>query len=114
MNMEARAGDKVESVTPVDRELALTPKAHGQQVWDRIAAGEFYGIGDQIRPYVDHDFPLDGAGLVRQRAEVLLKPDFQRSLDHDQLKASERSPMALEVQRRRNVRKQQRKQASKL
>lgn len=45
--MEAKAGDKVESVTPVDRELALTPRAHGQQVWDRIAAGEFYGIGDQ-------------------------------------------------------------------
>ena len=42
MNMEARAGDKV------DRELALTPKAHGQQVWDRIAASELYGIGDQI------------------------------------------------------------------
>lgn len=70
--------------------------------------------GPSVRPYVDHDFPLDGAGLVRQRAEVLLKPDFQRSLDHAQLKASERSPMALEIQRRRNLRKQQRMQASKL
>jgi hypothetical protein len=114
----------VESLTPVDRELGLTPYKHGtvrifdrnlhsrsaiefhtfaplealpcvwsmafcsdvhfltcwncnlrlntegQQVWDRIAAGEFYCIGDQIRPYVDHDFPLDGAELVRQRVEV--------------------------------------------
>ena len=77
------------------------------QVWDRIAVGEFYCIGDQIRPYVEHDHPLDGAGLVRQRAEVLLKPDFERSLDHVALINAARSPMAVEIARRRRERKQQ-------
>ena len=63
--------------------------------------------GDQVRPYVDHDYPLDGAGLVRQRAEVLLKPDFERTLDHVGLINAARSPMALEIARRRHDRKKQ-------
>jgi len=62
---------------------------------------------DQVRPYVDHDFPLDGASLVKQRAEVLLKPDFERSLDHVALINAARSPMALEIARRRRERKLQ-------
>ena len=104
--MDAEAGEVVESLTPVDRELGLSPYAHGQQVWDRIAAGEFYCIGDQIRPYVDHDFPLGGADLVRQRVEVLLKPDFQRTLDHVGIINQIHSPMNKEITRRRVENKQ--------
>ena len=53
------------------QDLAMVPKRHAQQVFDRIEAGEFYMICDNIRPYVDHDYPLDGAALVKQRASWL-------------------------------------------
>jgi NAD(P)-dependent dehydrogenase (short-subunit alcohol dehydrogenase family) len=69
---------KSDSVWP----FAMTPKAHGQQVWDRIAAGEFYMICDNIRPYVDHDFKLDGMGMVEARFAAINRPDFERSIDN--------------------------------
>merc|ERR1739838_757953 len=49
-------------------ELYMTPEAHAQQVFDRIARGEFYVLGENIRPYVDHDFPFGASDLMHSRA----------------------------------------------
>ena len=83
---------------PIMDELFMTPTNHGRQVWDRIAAGEFYMICDNIRPYVDHDFPFGGADVVRRRVELLLKPDFQRSFDTAKL--GRPAPLFAEAARR--------------
>ena len=40
-------------------------------------------ICDNIRPYVDHDYPLNGAVNAKIRAAPFFKPDFQRSVDWD-------------------------------
>lgn len=80
-------------------DLTLTPRNHARQVWDRIAAGEFYMVCDNIRPYVDHDFPL-ASELVGHRAKLLLKPDFQRSFDENDTKLVRTSPFMREMARR--------------
>ena len=54
-------------------------------------------ICDNIRPYVDHDFPLDGAGLARHRFAALEQPDFKRAIDHS---GSFKTPLNKEVARR--------------
>lgn len=59
--------------------LAMTTEKHAQQVFDHIAAGNFYMITDNVRPYVDHDFPFDGLGLVRERVENLLELKLDNS-----------------------------------
>ncbi len=76
--------DDLMSVGMLDPSLAMTPYRHAQQVFDRIAAGEFYMITDNIRPYVDHDFKFNGEGLARSRFANILKDDFNRKIDHNQ------------------------------
>lgn len=53
-------------------ELAMTPESHAAQTFDHIQAGRFYMITDNVRPYVDHDRPFDGLGIVRERYENML------------------------------------------
>jgi hypothetical protein len=50
----------------------MTTERHAQQVFDHVAAGNFYMVTDNVRPYVDHDFPFDGIGIVRERVANLL------------------------------------------
>lgn len=50
----------------------MTVEAHAQQVFDRIARAEFYVLGENVRPYVDHDLPFGALDLVRERYEGLL------------------------------------------
>jgi hypothetical protein len=50
----------------------MTTERHAEQVFDHLAAGNFYMITDNVRPYVDHDFPFDGLAIVRERFENLL------------------------------------------
>ena len=38
-----------------------------------IAAGRFYAVTDNVRPYVDHDFPFGGMDIVQERVENLLE-----------------------------------------
>ena len=52
------------------------------QVWDRIAAGEFYMITDSFRPYVDHDFPYEGKEMAASRVAAITQPDFERKIDN--------------------------------
>ena len=59
--------------------LAMATERHAQQVFDHIEAGNFYMITDNVRPYVDHDFPFDGLGIVRERYENLLQLTLDNS-----------------------------------
>lgn len=73
-NSGAAGGE--DAITRVRREmgvidLCLSVEAHAQQVFDRIARGEFYVVGEEVRPYVDHDFPTGVQALVKERYEGL-------------------------------------------
>lgn len=57
----------------IANDLAMTPERHAQQVFDQIAQGKFYVITDNVRPYVDHDYPFEGMTLIRERVENLLR-----------------------------------------
>jgi|TARA_B100000519_G_scaffold79850_1_gene69008 NAD(P)-dependent dehydrogenase (short-subunit alcohol dehydrogenase family) len=52
--------------------LAMATERHAQQVFDHIAAGRFYMITDNVRPYVNHDHPFDGLSIVRERFENMM------------------------------------------
>lgn len=62
--------------------LFMTPLAHGKQVWDRIAAGEFYMICDNVRPYVDHDFPFNGVEQVKKRIAPIIRENGPKAIDN--------------------------------
>ena len=60
---------------------------------------------DNIKPYVDHDYKLDGHGMVQARFEALNRPDFERSIDNGGAPYNHNgtgfvSPMLREQQRR--------------
>ena len=59
--------------------LAMKPERHAEQVFDQIAAGNFYVITDNVRPYVDHDFPFDALGIVRERVDNLLRQQIDNA-----------------------------------
>ena len=50
----------------------MATERHAQQVFDHIAAGRFYMITDNVRPYVNHDRPFDGLSIVRERFENMM------------------------------------------
>lgn len=52
--------------------MAMTPEKHAQQVFDRIARGEFYLVTENERPYVDHDFPLGAKNNFKERSDGML------------------------------------------
>jgi len=54
-------------------DLAMTPERHAQQVFDQIAEGKFYVVTDNVKPYVDHDFPFNGMERIRERVDNLLR-----------------------------------------
>ena len=59
--------------------LAMQTERHAEQVFDHIAAGRFYMITDNVRPYVDHDYPFDGLGIVRERFENMMELQLDNS-----------------------------------
>jgi hypothetical protein len=60
-------------------DLAQTPEDHAVQVFEHIAAGNFYMVTENKRPYVDHDFPFDAEGIIRERMEGVLKLQLDNS-----------------------------------
>ena len=110
---------QADSISTFVTEFAMTPIRHAEQTWDRIHAGEFYLICDNIRPYVDHDFPLDGAGLVAQRFAPLLRQDFERRIDNSGAfigknpTPTDDQPMNRELRRRFSERKREVEEARK-
>ena len=76
-NLKVADGDldaqAVEAAATNEFALSMTPQRHAQQVFDHVAAGNFYMITDNVRPYVDHDRPFGGLELVRERHDNLLE-----------------------------------------
>jgi NAD(P)-dependent dehydrogenase (short-subunit alcohol dehydrogenase family) len=76
LNLSVKSGEidetDVEAIELHTNEFAMTTERHAEQVFDHLAAGNFYMITDNVRPYVDHDFPFDGLAIVRERFENLL------------------------------------------
>jgi NAD(P)-dependent dehydrogenase (short-subunit alcohol dehydrogenase family) len=68
----ARSADEVHAPDFGDNGLSMTTERHAEQVFDLIAAGHFYLITDNVRPYVDHDSPFDGLAIVRERFENMM------------------------------------------
>jgi NAD(P)-dependent dehydrogenase (short-subunit alcohol dehydrogenase family) len=100
------AGDVVPS-EPAGGNLAMQTERHADQVFDQIAAGNFYMITDNVRPYVDHDYPFDGIGIVRERVENLLRQkldnsDAWESGANGYPSAILKGPMFREMKRRRD------------
>ena len=74
------SADDVEQIKPQKHgEFAMTPERHAEQVFDHIEAGRFYMITDNVRPYVDHDYPFDGLGIARERLDNLLQLKLDNS-----------------------------------
>ena len=71
VNQRVRDGessaDEVEALGSGSFRLAMTPERHAEQVFAHIEAGNFYMVTDNVRPYVDHDLPFDGVGVMRER-----------------------------------------------
>ena len=71
VNQRVRDGessaDEVKALGSDSFRLAMTPERHAEQVFAHIEAGNFYMVTDNVRPYVDHDLPFDGVGVMRER-----------------------------------------------
>jgi NAD(P)-dependent dehydrogenase (short-subunit alcohol dehydrogenase family) len=82
-NLKVASGDldatQVTPQEPATNGLAMTPENHARQIFDQLAAGNFYIITDNVRPYVDHDFPFDGLSIVRERMDNLLEQKLDNS-----------------------------------
>ena len=59
--------------------MAQSPKNHAIQVFDHIEAGNFYMVTENKRPYVDHDFPFDADGIIRERMKGILSMQLDNS-----------------------------------
>ena len=57
----------------------MSPERHAEQVFDLISAGKFYVVTDNIRPYVDHDFPFDSAEIIAERYRNMASLDLDNA-----------------------------------
>jgi hypothetical protein len=57
----------------------MSPERHAEQVFDLISAGKFYVITDNVRPYVDHDFPFDSADIIAERHRNMASLDLDNA-----------------------------------
>ena len=67
----APASTDVAPIKPNEMLMGMTPERHAQQVFDLIAAGKFYLVTDNVRPYVDHDFPFGAMDIIAERFDNL-------------------------------------------
>ena len=70
---------EVSPIRPEKTELGMSPERHAEQVFDLISAGKFYAITDNIRPYVDHDFPFDSADIIAERHRNIASLDLDNA-----------------------------------
>lgn len=95
---QAREARKPEEQTAYMNGMGMTTERHAQQVFDRIARGEFYIVTDNARPYVDHDFNMGSEQLIEERTNDM------RSRKITPTRKRYRSPMTLEQARREKER----------
>ena len=67
LRSESTDGASVSPIKPEKMELGMSSEKHAEQVFDLISEGKFYVVTDNVRPYVDHDFPFDSANIIAER-----------------------------------------------
>ena len=45
----------------------------GEQVFDLMSEGKFYLVTDNVRPYVEHDYPFEAQTIISERLNNLEK-----------------------------------------
>ena len=74
VNKKASKGEsevEVEQLRPASSTLAMTPENHAKQVFDLMKEGKFYLVTDNVRPYVEHDYPFEAKNIIRERFQNL-------------------------------------------
>ena len=70
---------EISPIRPEKTELGMSPERHAEQVFNLISAGKFYVITDNVRPYVDHDFPFDSADIIAERHRNMASLDLDNA-----------------------------------
>ena len=56
---------------PASNAFAMTPENHATQVFDLMREGKFYLVTDNVKPYVEHDYPFEASPIIRERFQNL-------------------------------------------
>ena len=75
INKRAAKGEiegDLDSIEPTGLGFAMTTENHARQVFDLIESGKFYLVTDNVRPYVDHEFPFNAKEIIRERLDNLM------------------------------------------
>ena len=74
VNQKASKGEldgEVEQLRPASNAFAMTPENHATQVFDLMREGKFYLVTDNVKPYVEHDYPFEASTIIRERFQNL-------------------------------------------
>tara|TARA_A100001011_G_scaffold396474_1_gene494426 strand:- start:49 stop:1038 length:990 start_codon:yes stop_codon:yes gene_type:complete len=74
VNKNASQGDsdlEVKQLSPTSSAFAMTPENHAKQVFDLLKQGKFYLVTDNVKPYVEHDYPFEAKNIIRERFQNL-------------------------------------------
>ena len=82
LNKKASKGKsdvEVEQLRPASGAFAMTPENHAKQVFDLVKEGKFYLVTDNVKPYVEHDYPFEASDIIRERFENLRDLELDNS-----------------------------------
>ena len=68
-----------QQLQPMSHQFSMTPENHAKQVFDLMEQGKFYMVTDNVRPYVDHDYPFDAQTIINERLQTLEQLDLDNS-----------------------------------
>ena len=68
-----------QQLQPMSHQFSMTTENHAKQVFDLMEQGKFYMVTDNVRPYVDHDFPFDAQTIINERLQNLEQLDLDNS-----------------------------------
>ena len=74
VNQKASKGEldgEVQQLRPASNAFAMTPENHATQVFDLMREGKFYLVTDNVKPYVEHDYPFEARAIIRERFQNL-------------------------------------------
>ena len=62
---------EVKQLRPASNSFAMSPENHAIQVFDLLKEGKFYLVTDNVKPYVDHNYPFEARTIIRERFQNL-------------------------------------------
>ena len=68
-----------QQLQPMSHQFSMTPENHAKQVFDLMCQGKFYMVTDNVRPYVEHDYPFDAQTIINERLQNLEQLDLDNS-----------------------------------